>query len=202
MTSVLVLCGCTKAAAPPVLEHSEVRLPVGEDAVSASTKEAGSRAPEPPPRLAETSPNEPAEIGAHDPHPRSEAVPEASGKTPQACIGKPRPEPKAPRAACCYPSKAPLVAAMSAVRPHLSKCVVLMTEDVETVLVRIAVGPSGSPDEVCTDALPQRGATFVQCVLHAVQSARFPATPPEQEELCGSLMLSYPLRFEKAPLAP
>jgi hypothetical protein len=95
-----------------------------------------------------------------------------------------------------------VVAAMSAVRPSLSKCVALMTEDEAVVRLRIAVGPSGAPDEVCTDAPPERSPRFVQCVLEAVQTARFPSSSPEQEELCGLLKLSYPLRFEKAPPTP
>jgi hypothetical protein len=91
---------------------------------------------------------------------------------------------------------------MSAVRPSLSPCVALLHDDLDTVAVRIAVGPSGVPDEVCIDALPQRSPSFVQCVLHAVQSARFPASSPEQEDLCGTLKLVYPLRFEKPRPTP
>jgi hypothetical protein len=150
----------------------------------------------------ETSPTETADIEEHRPQKRAEARPEPSGKAPQRCVGRPRPAPKPARAACCYPSKAPLVAAMNAVRPRLSGCVALMTEDEAVVPLRIAVGPSGAPDEVGTDALPHRDPRFVQCVLEAVQSARFPASSREDEALCGLLELSYPLRFEKAPPVP
>lgn len=203
-TSVLALYGCTKEASPPVVEHSEVRLGAREEVrvVAASPPEVASPAQEPPPHVPETSPTEPADIGAHRPQKRAEARPEPSGKSSRRCVGRPRPAPKPPRAACCYPSKAPLVAAMNAVRPRLSSCVALMTEDEAVVPLRIAVGPSGAPDEICTDAPPQRNPRFVQCVLEAVQSARFPALSPEDEELCGLLKLSYPLRFEKPAPTP
>lgn len=124
------------------------------------------------------------------------------GPTRTVCLGKSRPA-RPSAATCCYPAMEPIRAAMGALRPRFAECHTSHGEPEGRVLLRIAVGTNGEPDEVCGEsAVVDPSGAFLPCVVEAARAARFPASSDAQERVCGSMRLAYPIQFSRSKSSP
>ena len=178
----------------------------------ASSRETPARAPHPSAALGDepstaqpTTPSasSPLETKIEAPSPSASAsaiAPEGPSKT--VCVGKARPARPA-AATCCYPAMEPIRAAMRALRPRFVECLTRHGDPEGRVLLRIAVGTSGEPDEVCGEStIVDPSGAFLRCVVEAARAARLPASSDAQERVCGSMRLAYPVQFSRSISSP
>jgi hypothetical protein len=93
----------------------------------------------------------------------------------------------------------PIRAAMRALHSRFAECHTSQGAPEGRVLLRIAVGTNGEPDEVCGEsAVVDPGGGFLACVVEATRAARFPPSSDAQERVCGSMRLAYPIQFSRS----
>ena len=180
----------------------------------ASSRETPARAPHPSAALGDeastatahaTTPTASApleaKIEAPSPSPSASAIaPEGPSRT--VCVGKARPARHA-AATCCYPAMEPIRAAMRALSPRFVECLTRHGDPEGRVLLRITVGTSGEPDEVCGEStIVDPSGAFLRCVVEAARAARLPASSDAQERVCGSMRLAYPVQFSRSISSP
>lgn len=133
---------------------------------------------------------------ASPPSMASATVPEGPART--VCVGKARPS-RPSAATCCYPAMEPIRAAMRALQPRFAECLTRHGDPEGRVLLRIAVGTSGEPDEVCGEStIVDPTGAFLRCVVDAARAARLPESSDAQERVCGSMRLAYPIQFSRS----
>lgn len=189
-------------------------LVLGVSACGASSRETPARAPHPSGALVDApspamahaatpsaSAQNERETEAPSPSPSASATP-PEGPSRTVCVGKARP-PRPSAATCCYPAMEPIRAAMRALNPRFAACLTRHGDPEGRVLLRIAVGTSGEPDEVCGEStIVDPSGAFLRCVVEAARAARLPESSDAQERVCGSMRLAYPVQFSRSKSVP
>lgn len=97
----------------------------------------------------------------------------------------------------------PIRAAMRALNPRFAECLTRHGDPEGRVLLRIAVGTSGEPDEVCGEStIVDPSGAFLRCVVEAARALRLPESSDAQERVCGSMRLAYPVQFSRSKSSP
>ncbi len=102
-------------------------------------------------------------------------------------------------AGCCYPAMGELKRSFRAAFPGLRACYEARTNPAAegTVRFEYRIEEDGSVKRVCVE----EGSTMddeaaARCMAEVVRAVRFPAIGKEGRDLCGLILLHYPVVFE------